>query len=72
MAEFADQVKEIIADKLGVDIAEVTEEKKFTDDAAVVEAIGEDVSLIEGNRENIKLTTPFDLLVAEALLQNDC
>ena len=47
-------------------------EKKFTDDAAVVEAIGEDVSLIEGNRENIKLTTPFDLLVAEALLQNDC
>lgn len=40
----------------------------FTDDASVVEAMGVPVSLVEGNRENIKLTTPFDLKVAEALL----
>ena len=32
----------------------------FTDDASVVEALGENVYLVEGNRENIKLTTPFD------------
>ena len=39
----------------------------FTDDASVVEALGEPVHLVEGNRENIKITTPFDLKVAEAL-----
>ena len=40
----------------------------FTDDASVVEALGVPVTLTEGNRENIKITTPFDLRVAEALL----
>ena len=40
----------------------------FTDDASVVEALGIQVTLVKGNRENIKLTTPFDLCVAEALL----
>ena len=40
----------------------------FTDDASVVEAFGHAITLVDGNRENIKLTTPFDLLVGEALL----
>ncbi|MGI6223806.1 MAG: 2-C-methyl-D-erythritol 4-phosphate cytidylyltransferase [Prevotella sp.] len=40
----------------------------FTDDASVVEALGEKVVMVEGNRENIKLTTPFDLKIAESLL----
>ena len=40
----------------------------FTDDASVVEALGHAVHLVEGNRENIKLTTPYDLVVAQALL----
>ena len=39
----------------------------FTDDASVVEALDEKVYLVEGNRENIKLTTPFDLKLAELL-----
>ena len=39
----------------------------FTDDSSVVEALGEKVYLVEGNRENIKLTTPFDLKLAELL-----
>lgn len=42
----------------------------FTDDASVVEAFGHNVTLVEGNRENIKLTTPFDLVVGEALLRD--
>ena len=42
---------------------------EFTDDASVVEALGCEVQMVEGNRENIKITTPFDLLVAEALLK---
>jgi len=41
----------------------------FTDDASVVEAYGFDVTLVEGNRENIKITTPYDLTVAEAVIQ---
>ena len=39
----------------------------FTDDASVVEAYDHPITLVEGNRENIKLTTPFDLRVAETL-----
>ena len=42
----------------------------FTDDASVVESLGERVHLVEGNRENIKLTTPFDLKLAEMLLED--
>jgi 2-C-methyl-D-erythritol 4-phosphate cytidylyltransferase len=41
--------------------------ESFTDDASVVEAMGYDVALFEGNPENIKITTPFDLKVAEVL-----
>lgn len=40
----------------------------FTDDASVVEALGSPVFLTAGNRENIKITTPFDLKIATALL----
>ena len=43
--------------------------ERFTDDASVVEAIGHAVTLVDGNRENIKITTPFDLCVAQALLR---
>ena len=40
----------------------------FTDDASVVEAFGFDITLVDGNRENIKITTPYDLKIAEVLL----
>lgn len=39
----------------------------FTDDASVVESMGIKVTLVKGNRENIKLTTPFDLKISEVL-----
>jgi 2-C-methyl-D-erythritol 4-phosphate cytidylyltransferase len=41
----------------------------FTDDASVLEKTGVKINLVEGNRENIKITTPEDLLIAEALLK---
>ena len=41
----------------------------FTDDASVVEALGHPVCMVEGNRENIKITTPTDLIIAETLLK---
>jgi 2-C-methyl-D-erythritol 4-phosphate cytidylyltransferase len=43
--------------------------ESFTDDASVVEASGMSVVAVEGNRENIKLTTPFDMLVAKTLME---
>ncbi len=41
----------------------------FTDDASVVESYGRNIVMVEGNRENVKITTPFDLKIAEALLR---
>lgn len=39
----------------------------FTDDATVLEKTGEKINLIEGNRENIKITNPEDLVISDAL-----
>lgn len=44
--------------------------QEFTDDASVVEALGHHVTLVDGNRENIKLTTPSDIHYAEFLISN--
>jgi 2-C-methyl-D-erythritol 4-phosphate cytidylyltransferase len=41
----------------------------FTDDASVVEMAGYDIQLIEGERENLKITYPIDLELASLLLQ---
>jgi len=40
----------------------------FTDDASVAEKAGYTIQMVEGNPENIKITTPTDLIFAEALL----
>ena len=44
--------------------------ESFTDDASVVESLGHSITMVEGNRENIKITTPFDLRIAETLVQH--
>ncbi len=41
---------------------------EFTDDATVLEKTGVTINLVEGNRENIKITTPEDLIISAALL----
>jgi len=41
---------------------------EYSDDATVLEDTGERINLIEGNRENIKITNPEDLLISNALL----
>ncbi|GAA4422877.1 2-C-methyl-D-erythritol 4-phosphate cytidylyltransferase [Pontibacter saemangeumensis] len=45
---------------------EQPEQECFTDDASVVEQLGEKVALVEGSYRNIKITTPEDLVLAEA------
>lgn len=47
-----------------------TYQPEFTDDATVLEGYGEKINLIEGNRENIKITTPQDVIFAEAMMKN--
>lgn len=42
----------------------------FTDDAGVIESDGVVIDMVPGNCENIKITSPFDLLVGEALLES--
>ena len=43
----------------------------FTDDASVVESYGHAITLVEGNRENIKITTPYDLRIGEVLAEKE-
>lgn len=43
----------------------------FTDDASVVEQFGHPVTLVEGDPNNLKITRPMDLAVAEYLLNQD-
>lgn len=47
---------------------EMKEDPSLTDDASVAERSGHVISLFEGSYENIKITTPEDLVIAEALL----
>ena len=44
-------------------------EAPITDDCGAVERLGKVVFLVEGEEENLKITTPMDLLLAEAILQ---
>jgi 2-C-methyl-D-erythritol 4-phosphate cytidylyltransferase len=48
---------------------QLKEDPTMTDDASVVEKLGHTISLFEGSYENIKITTPEDLIVAEALVK---
>lgn len=41
-----------------------------TDDCSAVERLGKRVYLVEGDEENLKITTPVDLLLAEAILKD--
>jgi 2-C-methyl-D-erythritol 4-phosphate cytidylyltransferase len=47
---------------------QLKEDPTLTDDASVAERSGHVISLFEGSYENIKITTPEDLIVAEALM----
>jgi 2-C-methyl-D-erythritol 4-phosphate cytidylyltransferase len=43
---------------------------KFTDDASVVEETGTQITLIDGDHQNIKITFPEDIAIAELILKN--
>ena len=49
--------------------AVISDNIEVTDDCSAVERLGKEVYLIEGDEENIKITTPLDLLIAQAILE---
>ncbi len=48
---------------------EIDYKERFTDEATVVESYGLKISLVEGEEDNIKITRPVDLLIAEGIMQ---
>ncbi len=64
------QTPQVFDSRILLDAYRQVYDTAFTDDASVVEAAGHTIYTVAGNVENIKITTPFDLLIAEALLCN--
>lgn len=62
------QTPQVFHSKILLPAFEIDFKEKFTDEATVVESYGMKVSLVEGERHNIKITHPLDLIVAEHLL----
>jgi 2-C-methyl-D-erythritol 4-phosphate cytidylyltransferase len=62
------QTPQTFHSKILVPAFQIDYKDKFTDEASVVEAYGMKVSLVEGEENNIKITRPVDLLLAELLL----
>jgi len=44
----------------------------YTDDSSIAEAMGVEVGVVPGDESNIKITTPFDLILAQSILRNKC
>jgi len=62
------QTPQVFQSRLIKECYKVPEQPFFTDDASVFEYQGFEIHTVEGNRENIKITTPFDLIIAEMLI----
>ncbi len=62
------QTPQVFHSKLLIPAFSIEQKGKFTDEASVVEAFGMKVSLVEGEKNNIKITHPVDLMIAAQLL----
>ena len=65
------QTPQGVDSKLYKKICESVSDTDFTDDASVLESSGEKVIIVNGDRSNIKITTPFDLVLAEAIVREE-
>ena len=65
------QTPQTFQNKILIDAYNYPELNTFTDDASVVESAGNNINLIDGSYENIKITTIEDLALAEVLLKNN-
>ena len=62
------QTPQTFHSKILIPAFEIDYKEKFTDEATVVEAYGLKVTLVEGEENNIKITKPTDLLIAEKII----
>jgi 2-C-methyl-D-erythritol 4-phosphate cytidylyltransferase len=62
------QTPQVFHSKILLPAYSIDYKDKFTDEATVVEAFGMKLSLVDGEEDNIKITRPFDLIIAEQLL----
>lgn len=65
------QTPQVFDARLLLDAYSLPYEPTFTDDASVVERYGHDVTLVDGDPHNLKITRPMDLALAEYLLNQD-
>lgn len=63
------QTPQVFQAKRLLDAYNIVYDESFTDSASVLERTGERIHMVKGDIENIKITTPFDLKVAEAILK---
>jgi 2-C-methyl-D-erythritol 4-phosphate cytidylyltransferase len=63
------QTPQIFQSEILLDAYDTEYQESFTDDASVVEHAGYKIYLSNGNEENIKITSPMDLRIAEILLE---
>ncbi|MBN1597168.1 MAG: 2-C-methyl-D-erythritol 4-phosphate cytidylyltransferase [Bacteroidales bacterium] len=63
------QTPQVFQSDVLLDAYNIEYEDDFTDDASVVEKAGYKIYLAEGNRENIKITVPQDIEIAQVLLK---
>ncbi|HCA04526.1 MAG TPA: 2-C-methyl-D-erythritol 4-phosphate cytidylyltransferase [Ruminococcaceae bacterium] len=59
---FDREIYEFALDKAGDDL------DSFTDDCSLIENLGVEIQIVQGSTENIKLTTPMDIIIAESIL----
>lgn len=66
------QTPQIFQKKLLLKAYDSAQKNKFigTDDASLVERIGGKVKMVQGDQDNIKITYPIDLKIAEMMLEN--
>ena len=65
------QTPQVFHSKLLIPAFSIEQKEKFTDEASVMEAFGMKVSLVAGEKSNLKITHPIDLVIAEQLLNGN-
>jgi len=64
------QTPQVFRASLIIEAYQLEYDSTFTDDASVIERMGEQINLYDGNPENIKVTRPADMVVANALFES--
>jgi 2-C-methyl-D-erythritol 4-phosphate cytidylyltransferase len=62
------QTPQCFKSKILIEAYQQNFKQNFTDDASIVESMGQEVTLVKGNYENIKITEPSDLRWAQSML----